>query len=148
MNIKSVINQSNNYKDFHNLLSSFTEKQKGDLFEEFCVLIFKLHPFYKNITKEAYLLKDVPITILDKLNLPANDIGIDVIVITNDDKYYAVQVKFRSNREINIDYNQLGTFVGTSFGIANNRSLYSLYWYLNHFTHPACNLLCPSEFTL
>lgn len=70
MNIKDIINKSNKYDDFHNHLAKLTVKQKGDLFEEFCTLIFKFHPYYKNNTKEVYLLKDVPVNILNKLNLP------------------------------------------------------------------------------
>jgi superfamily II DNA or RNA helicase len=122
MNIKTLINNSDNYIDLHNQLTSLSDKKKGDLFEEFCVLVFKFHPFYKNITKEVYLLKDTPKVILDELNLPQNDIGIDAILVTNDNKYCAVQVKFRSNRNIIVDYKRLGTFVGTAFGIANNIS--------------------------
>lgn len=118
--IKDILNKSNNYQDIHNQLAPFTKKQKGDLFEEFCVLVFKFHPYYKNTTKEAYLLKDVPIDVLEKLNLPQNDIGIDVVIVTHDNTYYAIQVKFRSNRDTLINYNELSTFVGTSFGIANN----------------------------
>lgn len=82
MNIKILINECKNYQDLHKRLSTLTDKLKGELFEEFCVLVFKFHPYYKNITKEAYLLKNVPLQILDKLNLPKNDIGIDVIVVT------------------------------------------------------------------
>jgi predicted helicase len=117
--IKTLINKSNNYLDLHNHLSKLSNKQKGDLFEEFCTLVFKFHPYYANNTKEVYLLKDVPTNILKELNLPSNDIGIDVIVITKDNKSYAVQVKFRNNRDTKINYNELATFVGTSFGIAN-----------------------------
>ena len=120
MNIKILINKSNNYQDLHNHLSKVSNKLKGDLFEEFCILVFKFHPYYKNNTKETYLLKNIPLNILNQLNLPQNDIGIDVIIVTNDNKYYAIQVKFRNNRNTNINYDELSTFVGTSFGIANN----------------------------
>ena len=68
---------------------------------------------------------------MNKLNLPKGDIGIDIIVETNDLKYIAIQVKFRSNRYEAVNYSELATFISTTFGIANN--IHLAYYFSNTY---------------
>jgi predicted helicase len=87
------------------------KKLRGDIFEEFCVLYLK----YANVKghKNVWLLKDVPDDILDKLTLKRRDMGIDIIVETSDDKYLAVQCKYKKHTgcKLNIlSWRALSTF--------------------------------------
>ena len=87
------------------------KKIRGDIFEEFCVLYLK----YANAKghKNVWLLKDVPVDILDKLILKRRDMGIDIIVETSDDKYLAVQCKYKKHTgcKLNIlSWKALSTF--------------------------------------
>ena len=43
-----------------------------------------------------YLYNKIPEKILDTLKLPLNDMEIDLLIITNDNKYIPVQCKYRS----------------------------------------------------
>ena len=85
------------------------KKVRGDIFEEFCVLYLKYVKGYKNV----WLLKDVPDAILDKLILKRRDMGIDIIVETSDEKYLAVQCKYKKHTgcKLNIlSWRALSTF--------------------------------------
>jgi len=87
------------------------KKIRGDIFEEFCVLYLK----YANAKghKNVWLLKDVPDAILDKLILKRRDMGIDIIVETSDEKYLAVQCKYKKHTgcKLNIlSWRALSTF--------------------------------------
>ena len=85
------------------------KKVRWDIFEEFCVLYLKYVKGYKNV----WLLKDVPDAILDKLTLKRRDMGIDIIVETSDEKYVAVQCKYKKHTgcKLNIlSWRALSTF--------------------------------------
>jgi len=85
------------------------KKIRGDIFEEFCVLYLKYVKGYKNV----WLLKDVPDAILDKLILKRRDMGIDIIVETSDEKYLAVQCKYKKHTSCKLNilsWKALSTF--------------------------------------
>ena len=75
-----------------------TPKQRGDAFEEF---VFA----YMNIKKQLYQVKEVfmsteiPAKYLTKYKIEKKDSGVDGLIIRNDDKAAAYQVKFRTGRE-------------------------------------------------
>jgi hypothetical protein len=95
------------------------KKIRGDIFEEFCVLYLKYANANANANanakgyKNVWLLKDVPDAILDKLILKRRDMGIDIIVETSDEKYLAVQCKYKKHTgcKLNIlSWRALSTF--------------------------------------
>lgn len=94
-----------------------TNKEKGDLFEEFTKYIFLFHPYYINLTKKIWLFNELPFKLKKQLNIPDNDEGIDLVILSGDDKYYAIQSKFRTNKDTKIKWEELGTFVGLTFEI-------------------------------
>ena len=53
----------------------------GYLFEYFSYYILKFHPYYKNNFDNIYINDLVPISILDKLDLPIDDMGFDLLAI-------------------------------------------------------------------
>ena len=85
-----------------------TTKQRGDAFEEF---VFA----YLNIKKQLYQVKEVfmsteiPTKYLTKYKIEKKDSGVDGLIIREDDKGAAYQVKFRSNR-VKPKYDELAKF--------------------------------------
>lgn len=87
------------------------KKIRGDIFEEFAKLYFK--HIYNNGLENVYLLHELPEEDRLYLNMEKQDLGIDLIA-KDDDKYYAIQVKFRSRnkykQKTGIGWKQLSTF--------------------------------------
>ncbi len=84
-------------------------KSKGDIFEYFCQLY--MQKCYK--LKDVWLLKEVPENIRKELNLSIQDFGIDLIGVDYNDRYYAIQAKYRknkTNKKICVTWKQLSTF--------------------------------------
>ncbi len=85
-----------------------TTKQRGDAFEEF---VFA----YLNIKKQLYQVKEVfmsteiPTKYLTKYKIEKKDSGVDGLIIREDDKAAAYQVKFRTNR-VKPKYDELAKF--------------------------------------
>lgn len=85
------------------------KKVRGDIFEEFCVLYLKFVKKHKHV----WLLKDVPDEILSKLNVARRDMGIDIIVETIEDKFIAVQCKYKKHTSVKqniLSWKSLSTF--------------------------------------
>lgn len=89
-------------------------KTKGDYLEYFSKMYFTLQPYY-NI-KTYYLYSEIPEKLMIHTNLPLKDKGIDGLAINHDDSISAVQVKFRSNYEDCIPWQEISTFTGLTFG--------------------------------
>ena len=72
-------------------------KIKGDLFEILCLNFIKNNTFKSIRCKDAWLYKDLPDKLREKLGFKnMRDMGIDIIVLTEGDEWYAVQCKYRS----------------------------------------------------
>ena len=85
------------------------KKIRGDIFEEFCVLYLKKVKNYANV----WLLKDVPDPILEKLNMKRRDMGIDLVAELSDNKYVAVQCKYKKHtgfKQNILSWKSLSTF--------------------------------------
>jgi len=80
-------------------------KRKGDLWEYFCKLYLEASGKYSHV----YLIKDVPTSIISNV-----DNGIDIVCVTNEGHYVAVQCKFRysTRKELKVDWASLSTFCG------------------------------------
>lgn len=86
-------------------------KLKGDIFECFCKLY--LLKIYK--LTQVWYYHEIPNDIKNNLNLSKNDMGIDLLGIDNENRYYAIQAKYRNRkqeniRKISITWKQLSTF--------------------------------------
>lgn len=99
-------------KSCHNmqeLRDKANKKIKGDLFEHFALLYLE-----HKMGLDAWLLEDVPQEHLDEVKLGRRDMGIDLIALDKQGRYYAVQVKFRSRSSyksrVVVGWKQLSTF--------------------------------------
>jgi hypothetical protein len=85
------------------------KKLRGDMFEEFSMLYLKYVKGYKNV----WLLKDVPVDVLEKLTMKRKDMGIDLIIETEDKIYMAVQCKYKKHtgaKQNILSWSALSTF--------------------------------------
>ena len=92
-----------------NIASLPSPQERGDVFEEFCKAFFILDPVYQ--FKEVYRQHEIPPSMLEYLGYPGiKDIGIDGIGVTQENKVFAYQAKFRSNRDDIPTLRELSTF--------------------------------------
>ena len=85
------------------------KKIKGDMFEHFALL------YLQHVLKiKAWLLEDVPDDVLSQVKVTRRDMGIDIIGVDSHERYYAVQVKYRSTSSyksrVIVGWKQLSTF--------------------------------------
>ena len=95
--LKDLLKGVSSWQELKSRISELdvTEKERGDVFEEFAKAYFTLskeHNF-----KSVYKLSEAPRNVLEDLNLYKRDIlGVDGICIDHDGKTYAYQAKFRT----------------------------------------------------
>ena len=129
MNLKVIdklIATSESWQDLFNTLvkdKSYNNTFKGHVFERLTQIYLQIIPEYKSILKHVWLGKDAPSNILKKLNLPKDDMGIDLIAETKKGEYWSIQSKFRANQNNALTYKELSTFNSLSFVTASNISL-------------------------
>jgi predicted helicase len=113
----------NNFTTFQKFCESVgqlkTTKEKGDVFEQFTKLFFLSDNRWRNLIKSVWLLSEVPVSTKKVLKIPDNNIGIDLVLKTYDDKYFAVQSKFRTNIDTIVPWKELATFFGQTFGLTD-----------------------------
>ena len=97
-----------------------TEADKGVAFERLTQLYLETAPEYRTKLQHVWLLRDVPADVRRQLNLPGpRDEGIDLIARTRQGKYWAIQAKFRSERDKPLGRRALGTFTSLAFNTCN-----------------------------
>ena len=101
MKALKILNQFSSFKALNQQLEQYTKNQQtklaGDIFELAVKLYLQTNPKYRTKLKNVWLLKEVKENIKQKLNLPSEDEGIDLIAETYDKRYWAIQAKYRSN---------------------------------------------------
>ena len=65
------------------------------------------HPNYRNIIQHVWLFNEIPNDIIEKLNIPTRDNGI----------YLIIQYNVNSDQIRIINWPDIATFIGLSFGI-------------------------------
>jgi predicted helicase len=90
-----------------------TEMERGNAFEEFCHAFFLLDPVFQ--FQKVYRHNEIPSSIRERLGYPGiQDLGIDGVGITDDNRLFAWQAKFRSDRKITPSLRELSTFFTVS----------------------------------
>ena len=113
-------NKINSWSDFKNLLETKTKQEKGQAFEELTKYYLQYNAVYTSKLKQVWLLKEVPPSIIKKLNLPTNDQGIDLIAETVEGTYWAIQCKYLQEENQRLSHRAISTFVSLSTGIATH----------------------------
>jgi len=100
------------FDSFETALSSLEDNSlKGILFEEYCRSMFMTKLFSAS---NVWRPEELPINVAELLNTPTKDMGID-FVAKIDDKYYAIQCKFRSIKTQLINWSRTSTFLGAVY---------------------------------
>ena len=97
----------NSWQDFKSYAESLPNtKQMGDAFEHLTYLYFKLDPKY-SFYDEVYKMSEVPSSDLEKLKIPRQDLGIDLIAKVGEE-YHPIQCKYHTDKLKNksLDKNQ------------------------------------------
>ena len=100
-----------------------SDAEKGAAFERLTQLYLQTAPEYRTKLQHVWLLREVPADIRRRLNLPGPDEGIDLIARTRRGEYWAIQSKFRSQRDKPLNRRELGTFTSLAFNTCNNIAL-------------------------
>jgi len=100
----------NSWQDFKSYAESLpNKKQMGDAFEHLTYLYFKLDPKY-SFYDEVYKMSDVPTSDLEKLNIPRQDLGIDLIAKLGNE-YHPIQCKYHTEKKRSITFSEVSTFL-------------------------------------
>lgn len=89
--------------------NSFSERDKGDRFERLMQAYLKTDPKYASRFRNIWLWKEFP----GKLDLGGSDTGIDLVALTNEGDYWAIQCKCFQEDAI-IDKPAVDSFLSTS----------------------------------
>jgi hypothetical protein len=100
-----------------------TDGEKGAVFERLTQLYLQTTPEYQTELQYVWLLREVPADIRRRLNLPGPDEGIDLLTCTRRGECWAIQSKFRSQRDKPLNRRELGTFTSLAFNTCNNIAL-------------------------
>jgi len=118
-----LITSCGSWDDFWERASKLSNTEKGIAFERLTQLYLQTAPEYRTKLQDVWLLRDVPADVRRDLNLPAPDEGIDLIARTVGGEYWAIQSKFRSQRDKPLTRRELGTFTSLAFNTCNNIAL-------------------------
>ena len=84
------------FVEIYDHTTNLAKKEKSDLFKEFRYHLFKLDPKRNHNLEKIWLYDDIPEKILEELDLPSKDKGIDLLARI-DGNYYAIQCKFHQD---------------------------------------------------
>ncbi|MFA4919901.1 MAG: Helicase associated domain protein [Thermodesulfovibrionales bacterium] len=105
-----LLKNISSWSELESLISRLpTAINRGEAFEVFCKAFFILEPVFQ--FKEVYSQSEMPYSLRERLGYPdVQDIGIDGLAVTSDDKLYAYQAKFRTERNNTPTLRELSTF--------------------------------------
>lgn len=92
------------------------DTEAGKLFEHFAKAYFKAEPEQNQLYKEVWLFDEIPLSIKDKLNFPHRDFGIDLLLQDTQDRFTAVQCKFKNDERSILNWSK--DKIGNAFGLA------------------------------
>jgi predicted helicase len=119
----SFLESCRSWSDFWDRARALSRAEKGNVFERLTQLYLKAAPEYRSKLQDVWLLREVPVEIRRRLDLPAPDEGIDLIARSRRGEYWAIQAKFRSHSDKPLSRRALGTFASLAFNTCNNIAL-------------------------
>ncbi len=108
------------WNQIEEFLSTSDNHTKGELFEQLTESYLNWNPKYKTLLNKVWRMKDVPFSVLEKLNIPSQDQGIDLIAETFEGKYWAIQCKYHGDNAKRISHREISTFLALSNAVANH----------------------------
>jgi predicted helicase len=112
------------WENFHRRMSELPlGHDRGQAFERLTQLYLLTESEYRSTVEHVWLAREVPEDVRVLLNLPRTDEGIDLIVRTRVGDYWAIQCKFRSDRDQALTWEELSTFTSLAFVTCHNIGL-------------------------
>src|SRR5215207_3599407 len=119
-----LIGEAGNWAEFRDrLVASKDAAQQGAAFERLTQLLVQTQPEDQVKLNHVWLLSEVPEKVRAKLRLPQLDEGIDLIAETHEGAFWAIQSKFRSERDGTLTRKDLDTFTSLAFVACTGISL-------------------------
>jgi predicted helicase len=103
------------WEDFWQRTRRLSKAEMGRAFERLVQLYLQTEPEYRTILRHVWPLREVPAQVRRRLELPHPDEGIDLIALDRHGEYWAIQAKFRSERDQPLTRRELGTFTSLAF---------------------------------
>ena len=100
-----------------------TTTQQGAAFERLTQLYLRTQPEYVSRLAEVWRLPEVPASVCEELRLTKVDEGIDLIARTRNGDYWAIQCKFRKDKDHRLTRRDLSTFTSLTFHTCKGISL-------------------------
>ena len=113
----------NSWDDFWETACISSDAEKGRAFERLVQLYLQTAPEYRTTLRHVWMLREVPVQVRKRLALPPPDEGIDLIALTRRGEYWAIQSKFRAQRDKALTRRELGTFTSLAFNTCRNIAL-------------------------
>ena len=114
------LDKINTWEGFKSYAESMPNtKRMGDAFEQLTKLYFQINPVYISKYDNVWLLEEVPSKVLKYLDLPRQDLGIDLIAKSGDE-YHAIQCKYHSDKTNSVKNTEISTFTSI---LANKKHL-------------------------
>jgi len=88
----------------------------GKLFEYFAKGYFIIEPEQNQLYKNVWLFDEIPLKIKEQLSFPLRDFGIDLLLQDYQNRYYAVQCKFKNDEQSILQWSK--DKLGNAFGLA------------------------------
>ena len=104
-----MLESVSSFQNFTKLLSEKNNKEKGNAFEQLVYAYFKLEPKY-SFYDEVWPFAEVPTLVLAELQLPSQDIGIDLIAKSGNE-YHAIQCKYHQDNSQSVTFKEVATFI-------------------------------------
>jgi superfamily II DNA or RNA helicase len=90
----------------------------GKIFEVFAKYYFETEPSKIELYEKVWLYDEIPLSIKEHLKLPAIDHGIDLLLHGFDEKYYAVQCKYKNDENLKLSWS--GDKIANVFALGTN----------------------------
>ena len=130
MSFSKFINSCKDFKDFISKTSKLKNKgnwkkqklAKDTAFEFLSKLLIEKHPLFKKLNvQNVWHESEIPARDKKIINYPTGigDEGIDLLIKTKDNKYHAVQSKFRTDQNETLVIGKRSD-LGTTFNLVNN----------------------------
>ena len=115
-----ALDKINSWDDFKSYAEALPNtKSMGDAFEHLTKLYFQINPLYISMYDNVWLLEEVPSKILQYLEIPRQDLGIDLIAQCGSE-YHAIQCKYHCNKDTSVNNKEVATFTSL---LANKKKL-------------------------
>jgi predicted helicase len=91
-------------------------RRRADYSNTSSSIYLELDPKYQSKLDKVWLFADVPHDVRQAIGLPPIDQGIDLIALTRDGEYWAIQAKYRTDTLSALSWPEVATFAGLAFG--------------------------------